>query len=377
MSLSTFAHAEITAQQLKDWAGGSDQKIKASEQRLKASDLSSTFYKTAKIKRRVYYRTPDGGVLIGFMLPNGTVAPAYFGEMKKEQAGCLASDGKVYPATWRNDELICDLPQVGIVEIKKENYTVDLNEVIADQKQQLKGEKYAAKDQAEQPSKKNEYLKTATDVSVDRPSVVSHPQIRKGHNVRKSDYMTAINTVSVPSTFYTMQADQKTFGIPFGRWFKARLTREVTNADNGQIELILDETVVGKKRDLITGTVFFANKNYNFTTGRMDLTINRAITPEDKKIRIAAVVYDENKISGLSGTLVRDRPVEMKSMMNQSAIKLASDVLESATQHVPSDSIEDFADNIIANERRFLVGVPHALIKVKPQTAYVRVIESF
>jgi hypothetical protein len=47
------------------------------------------------------------------------------------------------------------------------------------------------------------------------------------------------------------------FGFPIGTWFQAQIERRITNADNGQVEVILDKDVPGKTKVLPAGTVLF------------------------------------------------------------------------------------------------------------------------
>ncbi len=72
----------------------------------------------------------------------------------------------------------------------------------------------------------------------------------------------------------------RTFGIVIGTWFKAHIERRVTNADNGQVEVTLDEDVPGKTKTLPAGTVLFGQKAFNQVSQRLDISLSNGIMPE-------------------------------------------------------------------------------------------------
>lgn len=190
--------------------------------------------------------------------------------------------------------------------------------------------------------------------------------------------MTPVKTKANPSTTMTMGRDNAIYGIPFGQWVKVRLEREVTNADNGDIELYLVDPLSGKKRDVEAGTILFANKQFNEATKRMDLTVSKAIKPNDETISLKAVVYDSNKISGLAGTLERDRIGEAKSAIGRSTLQVVDTVVDSTKgQSVAGQASGNVANEMLAHEGRYLEKAPNALIRVYPQDAYIRIVESF
>lgn len=397
----------ISASELQNWAGKSDQEVKARSERIKASDLSSIYYRTRTIQRRVYYRKPDGGRLVGYTLPNGTVSPAYIDNLRKESPGCLASDGKIYPAKWVDDHLVCKLPQIGVVQINNDSYTIDLNAAKERSQKKKSASKYSTAnedgglDNSDFEIVVNDDIDSEHDApqnSENMAGVKSGERVKgvslfqaeaQKDGVRPSDksvkakvskplYMMPLRASAVSSTTFTMNSKDSVYGIPFGKWAKVRLEREVTNADNGEIELILDEPLSGKKKDVDAGTILFASKTFNSSTKRMDLTILRAIMPDDKRVTIKAVVYDQNKLSGLPGTLERDRSGEVKAAIDKSALQVVGAVVDSTTDStIAGQASNNVANEMLSNESRYVDKAQEALIRVYPQIAYIRIVESF
>lgn len=389
----------VSANELKDWAGTSDQETRARHERIKASDLSSIYHRTRTVQRRVYYKKPDGGRLVGYVLPNGKVSPAFIDNLRKESPGCLASDGEVYPAKWVDDHLVCNLPQIGIVQINNDTYTINLDAAIEQSQQKRPASKYSTvsengrfdNPEFEIVDDRSNSDKTTDHKQVNRSLVIGEDKTngmsksnqkrvtkKAAKKAEKPIFMTALNASNITGTTFAMNGKNGVYGVPFGKWAKVRLEREVTNADNGEIELILDEPLSGKKKDVDAGTILFANKSFNPSTKRMDLTISRAIMPNDKKVTIKAIVYDQNKLSGLPGTLERDRAGEVKTAIDKSALQVVGTVVDSTTDSsIAGQASNSVANEMLSNESRYVDRPPEALIRVYPQIAYIRIVESF
>ncbi len=108
--------------------------------------------------------------------------------------------------------------------------------------------------------------------------------------------------IDTESTTHSQVYSQKsrTFGIVIGTWFS------VTNADNGQVEVIIDEDVSGKTKTLPAGTTLFGQKAFNQVSQRLDLSLSNGITPDGFEFDLSATVYDSTKVSGLC----RDCPAQ-------------------------------------------------------------------
>ena len=374
----------FSADALEKWAGFDDRQIQTRRERIKASDLSATYYKSRSVKRRVYYRKPDGTALLGYVLPNSKIAPAYEGK-----AGCYADDDQVYPADWVDGDLFCHLPQVGVVKANPETFTIkkddpgavyNVNEPLEENEEKVKsrGSKYRLSEQGNRLGKKQIDLiesKKKSNKQLDSQKKKVAVKKKKVNSVPL--YMKPVVIVSSDSSSLTLDADDE-FGIPFGQWIQARLERVVTSADNGEIEFIINEDVQGRSMVLSRETIVFADKGYNPLTKRMDLLVTRAISPEDNKIVFRAVIYDAKKVSGLAGILERDRQGEAKAAVGKSALQIARSVVSGVTADtLVGDASESVANDLLQNEGRYLNGAPDALIRVYPQLVYLRIVESF
>lgn len=172
----------------------------------------------------------------------------------------------------------------------------------------------------------------------------------------------------------------RTFGITLGTWFQASIQRRITNADNGQVEVTLDEDVPGRTQTLPAGTVLFGQKSFNPVSQRLDISLTNGITPEGHEFAVVATVYDRTKVSGLAGSVQRQRDAEMTSAAAKGALTTAqallSTTLDTAAAGAIADGVGQVGDELLDNERRF-IREPAVLIQVSPQPVLVRVNQTF
>ena len=170
------------------------------------------------------------------------------------------------------------------------------------------------------------------------------------------------------------------FGITLGTWFRAHIERRITNADNGQVEVTLDEDVPGKTKTLPAGTVLFGQKAFNQVSQRLDISLSNGIMPEGIEFDLVATVYDSTRVSGLSGSVVRQRGTEVKSAASKGALAsakaLMTATIDNAAAGALADGVGQAGDELLNNERRF-VREPRYLIQVSPQPVLVRVNQTF
>ena len=180
------------------------------------------------------------------------------------------------------------------------------------------------------------------------------------------------------SQVYAKQS--RAFGITLGTWFRAHIERRITNADNGQVEVTLDEDVPGKTRSLPAGTVLFGQKSFNQVSQRLDISLSNGITPTGVEFDVVATVYDKTKVSGLSGSVVRQRGTEVKSAASKGALASAKALMtatvDNAAAGALADGVGQAGDELLNNERRF-IREPRILIQVSPQPVLVRVNQTF
>jgi hypothetical protein len=174
--------------------------------------------------------------------------------------------------------------------------------------------------------------------------------------------------------------ETRRFGITLGTWFRANLERRITNADNGQVEVTLAEDVPGNTRMLPAGTVLFGQKSYNQVSQRLDISLSQGITPAGEEFSVVASVYDHTKVSGLAGSVQRQRDAEVRSAAAKGALKTAqallSTTLETTGAGAIADGVGQVGDELLDNERRF-IHEPAVLIQVSPQPVLVRVNQTF
>jgi hypothetical protein len=174
--------------------------------------------------------------------------------------------------------------------------------------------------------------------------------------------------------------ETRRFGITLGTWFRATLDRRITNADNGQVEVTLAEDVPGSSRTLPAGTVLFGQKSFNPMSQRLDISLSQGITPAGEEFSLVASVYDHTKVSGLAGSVQRQRDAEVRSAAAKRALTAAqarlSTSLDTAGAGELAEGVGQVGDELLDNERR-LVREPAVLIQVSPQPVLVRVNQTF
>ena len=246
----------------------------------------------------------------------------------------------------------------------------------------------------------NKYTETATTAEQESPNETSPPEPARvnkygtgtpaksgkapAHNAMPSDpdiYIPPprVNTVSTTrSTVFNNET--RTFGIVLGTWARAHIERRVSNADNGPVEVILDEDINGNKRDLPAGTVLFGPKGFNQTAQRLDVTLTHGITPDGSEFDISATVYDAHKVSGLTGSVVRQRGDEIRSAASSGALAsaqtLMATTIDSAAAGAVVDSIAQTGSELLNNEQQY-VRTPRAFIQESPQPVFIRIDQTF
>ena len=93
------------------------------------------------------------------------------------------------------------------------------------------------------------------------------------------------------------------YGIHLGAWMYGRLSRNVSSAEPGMVEILLTRDVIGDRRVLPAGTEFFAQHELNDATKRMELFIKKGITPDGAEFAVSGIVYDQQRVSGLPGII--------------------------------------------------------------------------
>ena len=372
LSAQHSAAEPISAKQLRQEANRYD--ADAQKKGVSPSDLKSMLG-ILDGKDAVIYYTYKGTTYPGIQLPNGTLAPAVINNHNRKSPGCLANDGKIYPAQWQTDRLICQLPQNenGLLPVEQR---VDVGRVASLQADQPPGYgliKYNDEDNdEEQETTTTPHTATASTQA---------PKIKARPIADPNRYIPPKRThASNPSMAYSVQHDTSKFGISFGTWASAEIKRSVTNADAGEVEVILTETIKGRQKSLPMNTVLYGHKSFNSGTNRLDLRITRGITPEGEEIRLIATAYSQDRaFSGLSGVLLRNREQEVNTLAKNTTLQTASAALGQLSPNDPilGTAYESVTQQAINNEQRHIKQQSGSVIKVFPQPIHIRIDSSF
>ena len=177
-----------------------------------------------------------------------------------------------------------------------------------------------------------------------------------------------------------MASTKNYFGISLGTWFEVSLTRNVSNAESGQVELTVIEDVPGSRRTMPSGTLLFAEKNYNQGTKRLDCRAVRGITPKGYEFKISAWCFDLQKVAGLNGIVnVDEKAVANKGLQRGvlSALRTAATSVTGGNT-IAAQGVQGAADSVLNDTRQAAdqAAGPIYTIFVAPQTMLIRVDES-
>lgn len=201
----------------------------------------------------------------------------------------------------------------------------------------------------------------------DDNTYVAPARSTSGKNVIKTD------AVPVASKNY--------FGISIGTWFKAQLTRQVSNADSGLVEIRLLEDVPGYKRTLPVGTLLFAEKQFNAGTKRLDIIIVRGITPTRHEFKMKALSFDLQKVSGLSGIINANEQASVQTGTKKGLLGAATAAMKQmgGGNAVMTEAAKGAADSVLSDTGKVInaeADAPYTIF-VPPQQLLVQVQESF
>ena len=188
-----------------------------------------------------------------------------------------------------------------------------------------------------------------------------------------------------PKTSKTLTTDavklkQSHYGIRLGTWMLASLNRKTNSAEPGLIELTLTQDIDGDLRTLETGTQFFAKAVYNDGSKRMDLKIKKAITPDGKEIKLNGIVFDDNKVAGLSGHIPQITTQQsIESGLAKGTLAASGELINTATGNdVLGVFMTEAGDSVLEDKRdQYTQRKPRKVIFVSPQTLIIRVEASF
>lgn len=176
---------------------------------------------------------------------------------------------------------------------------------------------------------------------------------------------TSINSKTTDDSKFTV-----TFGIRRGSSFKGRISRTVSNADFGLIEIEVTSNVEGDIRTLRKGTTLFCDKAYNDGTRRLDIVCNSGITPDGYEFDgIKVSVRDVNMQNGLTGVIRTDKAIADRAAtagidvaLKGAAAAIGGDTLLGDSLSATAGSAADQSSDVLKEK----VGTMNNVIVVNP-----------
>ncbi len=171
------------------------------------------------------------------------------------------------------------------------------------------------------------------------------------------------------------------FGIRLGTWMEGSINRNTSNAEPGLVEITLTAEVVGAKKTLKPGTLLFAAKQFNQATKRLEMQVQKGITPDGKEFQLTGLVFDTQKVSGLSGIVDMNNAESVKSGASKGLIAAASAASKVAGGSSPviGNAASATADSILNDQSNIVEQntAQQLTIYVNPQPLLIRVDASF
>ncbi len=170
------------------------------------------------------------------------------------------------------------------------------------------------------------------------------------------------------------------FGIRIGTWIEGELRRSATNSEPGLIEIYTTKSVPGRRKSLPAGTTLFANKGYNSGTKKLDLLVEKGITPDGLEFEIQGLVFDLQKTAGLIGIISADSTMIVERSTSKGLLAAGGEVvnqlgqgsLVGAAGSAAADSLLNDTGNVIEEKTRL-----KQTIRSSPQHLLIRVEETF
>lgn len=398
-SISALAEQDnrYSAESLRKRLQSSEQEKLNATQRLKAAQSDPNTIRLLN-KRDISYRLPDGTYVTGMLLPNGKRSPAMDINGQLVPA-CVSDSFALLQGNWNDSnkivECIISDSHGKIIKLTHGGGDSLVNEVIQGSKNTVSDsnqDNSKEADQVRQSSKYNKSNKTGETTTVSGASASGHvdkasapAQANKSGGNRskaqRSDSNNADGLYYPPppnrsaksnSVVGAIARDREIFGITIGTWGSIKLNRTVSSAEQGRIEFELTETIHGRHRDLPAGTILFASKQINVANKRLEAVITDAILPDDTEIKLVARIYSIDKTAGLDGQLIRDREGELLANGSRSALTGIALAVPSLAESPVGAAVNSFSDGVISDEQRHLPRTPNAVIRVTPQTAFLK-----
>ena len=177
-----------------------------------------------------------------------------------------------------------------------------------------------------------------------------------------------------------VSSDIKAYGIRIGTWMQGSISRNVSSAEPGLVEITLTADVVGDKRTLKAGTILFAQKQLNNATKRLEMVIQKGITPNGHEFKATGFIFDTSQVSGLSGIISGDNVQSVKRGLNKGVLAaagtaarmLSNTSIVGSAAGATSGSLTQDRDNLVEQTTE-----QQLTVYVSPQPVLIRVDQTF
>lgn len=170
------------------------------------------------------------------------------------------------------------------------------------------------------------------------------------------------------------------YGIRIGTWMQGTISRNISSAEPGRVEIRLTSDVVGDKHTLHAGAQFFAQKQVNAATKRLEIAIQNGIAPDGHEFKMTGLIYDLQKVSGLTGIINIDNDSIVKRGTGKGLLAAAQGAARTmAGGNAVASAGSAGLDSVLQDESRIVDQSTEQklTIYVAPQPVLIRVEETF
>ncbi len=169
------------------------------------------------------------------------------------------------------------------------------------------------------------------------------------------------------------------YGIHMCTWMRGVLRRDVSSADPGLVEIRLTRDVIGDRRVLPAGTTFFARQALNDATKRLELFVEKGITPDGHEFVLKGIVYDLQRVSGLPGIITVNKHNLVQHGAEKGLAALVGGAADSLGSSSPIASAGAAATQTMLNDTNPAINynATTSVIYVSPQRLEIQVDADF
>jgi len=171
---------------------------------------------------------------------------------------------------------------------------------------------------------------------------------------------------------------KKSFGIKRNTWLEMKLSRTVSSADTGTVELVLLAPFIGDDDLLPAKTVFEATPAFNSGNKRLNLSIKKGILPDGTEFDVSATAYDLSGRNGLAGELIRDKDSEVKDAVGQGVVEMGRSAINTvADGSIVGSGVNTTTQAMLDTESQYRPKKSTAIIITNPQSIKVKIDKAF